>query len=263
MQDRGQDLEGFGIQQSARFGDENIAALVAGNPGLYNLQLSEIGKLSDESLPLLHSLKNLTTLDISRAGVNQGTTLHDDAVIALLENVGANLIDLVLDGNHLLTDRTLVEGIKAHCPRLKRLGLGGLVNLQSQGVEELFDGWVNPGLTHLNLQRCLAMEDDALDKIAAHSGPSLLVLDLHSVDELQDDALKRLAASAPRMQSLDISFVRAVDDFVVKALLDGMEDLKLLFVHGNNRVTDGCPHRRGTSIRGQENCVLQDLPERM
>lgn len=46
--------------------------LIERNPGLLNLQLSEIGKLSDASLKLLHPLKHLTTLDISRAGVNQG-----------------------------------------------------------------------------------------------------------------------------------------------------------------------------------------------
>ena len=94
--------------------------LVERNPGLFNLQLSEIGKLSDDSLKLLHPLNQLTTLDISRAGVNQGqpcedinyaflsidkpklhmtigNVLTDDAVVALLEQVGENLVELVLD----------------------------------------------------------------------------------------------------------------------------------------------------------------------
>lgn len=238
LSSREQHLEGFGIRQSARFSDDNLAQLVALHPNLYNLQLAEIGKLSDLSLPLIYPLKNLTTLDISFAGVNQGTVLTDDAVVALIEQVGENLVDLVLDGNHLLTDRVLVEGVKVHCPRLRRLGLEKIHLLQSKGVEDLFTDWVNTGLTHLNLNRCLQVEDDALDKIIDHSGQSLRVLELHSVDELGDDALKRLANGAPKLEYLDVSFVRAVDDFVVKELLDKAESLKLAFVHGCNRVTD-------------------------
>lgn len=56
----------------AGFDDDCIRLLVERNPGLFNLQLSEVGKLNDISLGLLHPLKNLTTLDISRAGVDQG-----------------------------------------------------------------------------------------------------------------------------------------------------------------------------------------------
>jgi DNA repair protein RAD7 len=39
----------------------------------------------------------LTSLDISRAGVDQGNVLTDEAVVALIEQVGENLIQLVLD----------------------------------------------------------------------------------------------------------------------------------------------------------------------
>ena len=240
---RGQELEGFGIRQSARFSDDNLQHLVSHNPNLLNLQLAQIGRLSDASLALIHPLKNLTTLDISRAGFPEGTVLTDDAVVALIEQVGENLVELVLDENSLLTDRVLVEAVKVHCPRLRRLSLDGLHLLQSTGVEDLFTGWVNTGLTHLNLKRCLQVEDDALDKVVEHSGHSLRVLDLHSVDELGDDALKRLANGAPRLEWLDLSFVRAADDSVVKELLDKADGLRLLFVHGANRVTDRCPHK--------------------
>ena len=243
LAERGQQLEGFGIRQSARFDEDNLRTLVQHNPNLYNLQLSEIGKLNESWLPLMYPLKNLTTLDLSRAGVIHGSVLNDDAVVALIEQVGENLVELVLDDNNLLTDRILVEGVKVHCPRLRRLGLEGMHLVQSKGVEDLFTGWVNTGLTHVNLKRCLQVEDDALDKLVEHSGEALRVLDLHSVDELGDDALKRLANGAPKLEWLDLSFVRAVDDFVVKELLDKVDGLKYLFVHGANRVTVRCPHK--------------------
>lgn len=71
--------------------------LVDRNPHLLELKLSELGRLNDDSLALLHPLKWLTSLDISRAGVNQGRVLTDDAVVALIEQVGENLVELVLD----------------------------------------------------------------------------------------------------------------------------------------------------------------------
>lgn len=87
-------LEGFGIRLSVRaslfhfrplsfiqsaylshitgFDDDCIRTLVERNPGLYNLQLSELSQLNNDSLQLLYPLKQLTTLDISKAGAQQG-----------------------------------------------------------------------------------------------------------------------------------------------------------------------------------------------
>lgn len=90
-------LEGFGLMQSARFNDDCIKILVANNPNLYNLQLSELGKLNDDSLKFLYPLRNLTSLDISRAGLNQGRVLTDDGVNELLKEIGSGLVELVLD----------------------------------------------------------------------------------------------------------------------------------------------------------------------
>ncbi|KAM0790783.1 hypothetical protein ACM66B_004631 [Microbotryomycetes sp. NB124-2] len=252
-------LEGFGLRQSARFDNEAVQILVERNPGLFNLQLSEIGRLNDASLAMLHPLKNLTTLDISRAGVDQGRVLTDDAVVALIENVGENLVELVLDQNYLLTDRVLVEGVKVHCPKLSLLSLYGLVEIQSTGMQALFQDWVNPGLETLNIHRCDHTDNDALGAIVSHSGQSLKLLNLHSCDNLEVDALMNMASNCPMMQELDLSFVRMTDNFVVKACLDNMSELKKLFVHGDNRVTQDCPQRRPVSIRGLENCTVIEL----
>ncbi|KAK4047874.1 UV-damaged DNA-binding protein rad7 [Microbotryomycetes sp. JL221] len=252
-------LEGFGLRQSARFDNEALQILVDRNPGLFNLQLSEIGKLNDSSLAMLHPLKNLTTLDISRAGVDQGRVLTDDAVVALIENVGENLIELVLDQNYLLTDRVLIEGVKIHCPKLSRLSLYGLIEIQSTGMQSLFQDWVNPGLELLNIHRCDHTDNEALAAIVSHSGHSLKTLNLHSCDNLEVEALMNMAANCPVMRDLDLSFVRMTDNFVIKACLDGMPELKKLFVHGDNRVTQDCPQRRPVSIRGLENCTVIEL----
>lgn len=160
--------------------------------------------------------------------------------------------------NASLTDRVLTEGVKVHCPRLKLLSLGELDKVQSSGIQGLFTGWVNQGLTALNLHRVLPLENDAMLAILAHSGSTLEVLDVHSCDELCDEGLATLARSAPRLRSLDVSFVRAIDDFFIRDALDNMPELETLFVHGDNRVSDACPQRRGVRIRGQENSASFD-----
>lgn len=83
---------------------------------------------------------------------------------------------------------------------------------------------------------------------------------MHSVDEIEDHVLKELAQSAPLMEVLDLSFVRSVDDFVVKEILERMTALKVLYVHGDNRVSPGgVAGRAGVSIRGKENYAHIEL----
>lgn len=82
---------------STGFNDDCIKVLVERNPHLFDLQLSELGRMNDASLSLLHPLTNLTSLDLSRAGVDQGKILTDSSIISLLSHVGHNLITLNLD----------------------------------------------------------------------------------------------------------------------------------------------------------------------
>lgn len=76
-----------------------------------------------------------------------------------------------------------------------------------------------------------------------HSGHSLRFVDLHSVDEIEDRVFYAIAEKCDQVEHLDVSFVRSIDNFVVKAFLDKMTALKILFVHGDNRVTDDCPQK--------------------
>ncbi|GAA5943767.1 hypothetical protein JCM1841_002014, partial [Sporobolomyces salmonicolor] len=269
-------FDGVALRMSSRFNDASLASLVSNNPSLSYLQLSEIGRFTGESLKLLYPLKGLTSLDISRLGTPQGTVLEDDEVVELLKEVGGELIELVLDGNYNLTDRVLTNGVKRYCPHLRSLSLHDLSEMNSAGVEELFssspvvrpppadgeeapesppagdgDGetpstftrWPSPGLQHLNLHRLAHLTPSALSALIAHSGPSLRTLKLHSCDELTTEALSLIAYGCPDLEVLDLSFVRAVDNFVVQALLDGCPKLRFLFVHGNNRVTADVPRK--------------------
>ncbi|GAA5973481.1 hypothetical protein JCM11641_006484 [Rhodosporidiobolus odoratus] len=265
-----EEFETFRVRMSARFTDASLAALVRCNPHVQNLQLSEIGKFTGDSLKLLYPLSAnnaLTTLDLSRLGTPQGTVLEDEEVIALLKEVGKGLGELVLDGNIQLTCNILTEGIAPHCRSLTTLSLSNLPLLTAPNLASLFHSktnWSPSGLSLLNLHRAHeALTPSSLTALLNHSGKSLKHLNLHSCDEILPESLEELAEKASGLEVLDVSFVRAVDNFVVKTLLDKCEGLRVLFVHGNNRVTSDVPRRAGVQLRGLENAVHSEIPAGM
>lgn len=234
-----------------------LLSLVNTCPNLTHLQLAECGAMKDSSLSLLHSLKHLQHLDLAHGGLT-GETFTDDGIIPLLENVGEKLTSLILDDNLLLTDRTLIEGIKVNCPNLIELSLKNLGEILPTGIMELFnEDWVNKkGFARISLNRCIQLDDEALTAIIKHSGTSLLKLDLNSVDGVREAGLKLLGTSCPLLSELDISFVRETDDFLLKHLLDNLPSLKKISIYGNNRISDLCPSKAGVRVHGHEQGVV-------
>ncbi|GAA5832805.1 hypothetical protein JCM11251_005771 [Rhodosporidiobolus azoricus] len=261
----------FRLRMSARFNDLSLHSLITHNPHITSLQLSEIGQLTGDSLKLLYPLGahgQLQRLDISRAGMPQGTVLEDEDVVALLKKVGSGLKELVLDGNVNLTSTVLTSGILPHCRSLTTLSLANLSLIDADGFTALFTPPASPaesfspsGLTHLNVHRLHdALSPESFSALLAHSGRSLAHLNLHSCDLLLPESVSELAEKAPELEVLDISFVRVVDNFVIKTLLDGCAKLKVMFVHGNNRVTSDVPKKAGVQIRGLENALHSEIP---
>ncbi|GAA5876933.1 hypothetical protein JCM16303_006340 [Sporobolomyces ruberrimus] len=315
--EKGFEFETFQLRMSSRFNELSLISLVATNPNLVKLKLSEIGRFTGDSLEYLYPLKGkLRSLDISRLGTPQGTVLEDDDVIGLLREIGEELDELNLDGNCNLTDRVLVEGVKKYCPHLRILSLSELGEIEPHGFETLFSDkvveregtvppletngenggeggdqvqaqgggeqqaealttepstevaqaeepftrWSSPGLTHLNLHRLTHLTPQSLLPLLSHSGHSLLHLSLHSLDELDTNFLFLLAEKCPKLEILDVSFVRSVDNFVVGKIWEGCKEIKTLFVHGNNRVTSEVPRKKDAQLRGLENAIHSEIP---
>ena len=111
-------------------------------------------------------------------------------------------------------------------------------------------------MVRINLHRCIQLDDQALEAIIAHSKGTLLKLDLNSVDGLTEKSLKLLAESALNLVELDISFVREIDDFILKHFLDHLSALKRIYIYGNNRISDMCPSKSGVKVMGHEQGVV-------
>ena len=233
-------LQGFLITQSPRFDVQCVEALAKHAPGLTELRLSEIGKLSDEYIPHIATLSNLTYLDLS----NPSHSLSDDAVLELLQAVGAKLTHLNLSGNEELTDATLLDGILAHVTHLNSLTLSNVPLLTDQGVAELFNSWsANTPLELLDLSRNHLPSSAALTAILAHSSGALKELTINSWREASNESLLELGEKAYGLTKIDIGWCRGVDDFVIKALLDGCDELEEVKCYGCNRVTENCPRK--------------------
>ncbi|GAA5856906.1 hypothetical protein JCM8547_008457 [Rhodosporidiobolus lusitaniae] len=121
--------------------------------------------------------------------------------------------------------------------------------------------WSPRGLTLLNAHRLsLALTPSSFSSLLSHSSSTLRHLNLHSCDALLPESLTLLAQKAKGLEVVDVSFVRAVDNFVVKDLVEGCEGMRVLFVHCCNRVTSDVQKKAGVQIRGLENAVHSEIP---
>ncbi|KAJ7497783.1 RNI-like protein [Mycena latifolia] len=246
-------MEAFLITQSPRFSLDCLNALIASSKTtLRRLGLREVGKLCDEWLEPIAEISALAYLDLAEPS----ESLTDDAVIALLDAVGATLTHLDLSGHSALTDDVLAHGIDPHVHTLASLALVQLPELTDAGVAAFFGTFENGGLVRLNLARNPELGTEALEAVVAHSGATLQELNINGWKDVGEEALNKLA-SARDLRKLDVGWCRAVDDFVMKNLLEGCRALAEVKVWGCNRVEGKWGEtRRGVKIHGIESATV-------
>lgn len=233
----GSRLELLELSDTSRFDDNTAKALVQHCPNLKSLTIRKVTHLDDTAVAHLTGLKHLSKLDISHAG----DKISDETVVSLLSAIGPTLKVLDLTALRDLTDVVLADGIGKYCTKLQYLSLNDLDLLTDDGVAQFFRGWTaNPPLLSFEIERCPLVHKEALTAILAHSGPSLRSLNLNSMDELTHDAVLQIAAAGalPQCETLDISWIRAVDDLVLGRLLENAYSLKKLLIWGNHRCTE-------------------------
>lgn len=251
----GQRLKTFKIRESPRFDLSCVQKMVEHCPNITELGLAQIGPLDGKALKPLYAYKDLRYLDVSDPGVSgpgiPAESLKDDDLIELLSHVGSSLEVLHVGGNVDLSDRFILEGVLRYCRNLRELNLSHCEKIEGDALTILFDVFSargDAGLEKLVLRRCIQTSDEALHAVIAHSGHSLVQLDLNSCDKLSKDALKSLARApetvegehggCPLLEKLDLGFVRATDDDTLTTVVDGTKKLQELKVFGDNKLTD-------------------------
>ena len=267
---RGPQLEDLTITDTFRVDAEVISSLVDNCPNLKELRLKQIVKLDNQAVRLLTALTSLKVLEIS----DPGEDVQDGAVIDVLNSIGSGLRELDLSGCMLLTDQTLLA-IRQCCPRLNAFSLTEAEDVTDEGVAQMFRNWdINPGLQYVNLGRLRKLTYFGIEAILEHSGRTLEVLDINSCP-LQSNSWGfwwQGGTKFERLRSLDIGFVRSVNDAVVEKLCEvcpNLGELKVcLFtvmstivrelmatcikVWGANRITEAVQVPENIRIIGRE-----------
>jgi DNA repair protein RAD7 len=231
-------LEAILLHQSPRFDLECMSTLAACCPNLTELRLKEIGKLDDAFLPYISCLQRLEQLDLS----SPSTSCSEDGLIALLKKCGERLTHLDLSNHIELGDDFLKYGLQEYAPNLVSLRLDNLPALTDEGVAMFFRAWLPSVLTTLSIARAPNVGAQALPALLDSAGSTLSTLIINAWRETTTEALENIA-SARELRILDVGWNRAVDNFVIKAIMDGCPKLEEIKCWGCNRVTANCPRK--------------------
>ncbi|KAI7884690.1 RNI-like protein [Lichtheimia hyalospora FSU 10163] len=262
----GKRLKKFILHHSFRFTKDCMTTLADQCPDLESLAFSDTPMLNDDWLEVIGRFEKLEKLRLAWPDDKQH--ISSESLITLITKIGPNLTELALPGCTQVDDDVLIKAIMEHCPKLKVLDLAHCHLISSEGVQTLFTEWASRypkgGLEHLNLSRCLELDDKALESILAYAAGTLKTLNLHSLDLLSSSGLemiagdfkqddqdkknksanrkkstdKKPAIACKQLKQLDCSFVRSMDDYVLKKLSVACSALQELNVWGCYQLTD-------------------------
>jgi len=243
-------LEALLLNQSPRFDLECMSTLATSCQNLAELRLKEIGLLDDTFLPYISSFQKLEQLDLS----SPSNSCSEDELIALLYKRGAQLTHLDLSNHNEIGDDFLKNGIQEHAPNLVSLRLDNLPALTDEGVAVFFRAWQPSVLSSLSIARAPNIGTEALPALLECVGSTLSMLSINAWRETTAEGLAEIA-KARELRTLDIGWNRAVDNFVIKAIMDGCPKLEEIKCWGCNRVTAECPRKLNVSLLGVEGYV--------
>jgi DNA repair protein RAD7 len=237
-------LESFLLSHSPRFDFDNCEAMVKNcAQSLTELRLCYVGKLDDSWLPLLHNCTNLKRLELVYPGGD--ASLTDEPTIEMLRAIGTNIEFLSLSGHNQLSDEVLLEGVMPNIPHLKTLKMSNAPQLTDEGVAKFFAEY-NPQaeLECVKMRQNPALSTEALRALLER--PNSIVmreLVINGWKDAEEDVCRMISTSCPELRKVDVGFVRSIDDYIIKGLLDGCAKVEEVSCFGCNRVTEACPRK--------------------
>jgi hypothetical protein len=257
-------LRSFSIEHMPRIAGQTIKALTKCSQ-LVKLHIRRCDGLSDEDLRLLTQMEThglLETLDLSYSG----KSLCDDTIIAILHAIGSGLRTLELSGCDALTDQTLLEGIAACCPRLRELSLAECPGISDTGFQAMVAHWNETaaadklaakssvwGLTRLDVHRNDQLGADSILGVVRYCNQQLRILNVSGLYLLDEGFFTELPKHCPRLEWLDVSWCRVVNDEHIIALYEHCPSLAAIKVWGCHKLTVfSTPRRAGVRLIGRE-----------
>ncbi|KAL2259811.1 hypothetical protein VTK26DRAFT_6375 [Humicola hyalothermophila] len=255
------------------FGDEILSLLPTTCPSLTRLKVCHNQQVTGAGLAALAALPALRHLSLDLRN-----EVHPDVYVSLIAQVGAGLETLSL-ARVPGVDNTVLDAIHAHCRSLRKLRITDSEEVTDAGFVRLFDGWANPGLVFVDLQKCRQLDSarprenpDGLGlcsggfrALMAHSGCALRQLNVHGCRHIERAAFEGVFSQDKAyegLEKLEISFCEEVTDFVVGRIFRSCPNLRELNVFGCMKVRDvrvprgrilvGVPNARGMVIEGDD-----------
>ena len=223
--------------------------------GLYALSLSNAPKITFkafESLSKKIPLHVLRLVHCSNIGQGIGEILaqfpdldelmlqfigelNEEELLLIISNCGKDISTLFLEGFSYLTDKCL-EQISISCKSLSKLSIASSFGLSNAGLNFFFNT-LKSSLTYVSLQRIPYTEDSTLISLLENQAKTLVHVDLNGSSKLTSDSLSKLSNSI-ELKYIDLSWIRGVDDDILKAVLTGCTKLNRIKIYGCNRLTD-------------------------
>jgi DNA repair protein RAD7 len=255
------------------FGDEQIELLTKTCPNLQRLKISHNQKVTDVGIKHIANLPNLQHLSLE---IYKPTT--STPYIEILDKIGPGLRTFSLETVNMIDD-TVLAAIHDNCQTLSKLRITDNEVLTDNGFAKLFTDWLNPPLKYIDFRKCrhidaaqprdnpnaIGFGSNAFSALMAHSGSTLTYLNILSCRHISRETFEEVFAKDkvyPELETMDISFCQAVNDFVCGCIFRSCPKLKTLKVFGNFGVRDvrvpqgriliGVPNALGMQIEGTE-----------
>ena len=251
-------LQEFHISNTHRFTDKNLGSLLQNCHGeLLSVGFSRLDSLFNYSiLPQYLTNERFHTLAIEYPYNEEDVT--DEVIINILGQVGPSLKCLSLKQCDELTDSVIVNGLTAFLSgtdnvnsALEVLELEGLDQLSSDSLVYFFSQTSLPSLKRCSLMRCIEVGDDAVTELFLNSArDSLINLNLNSLKNLTATPFSVLKCD--NLETIDLGFVRCIDDNVMETLCNQNIKLRLIEIFGDNLVTKDANIKRGVTVLGRQ-----------
>ncbi|KAH9252923.1 hypothetical protein BASA81_009079 [Batrachochytrium salamandrivorans] len=197
--------------------DKSVVEISTRLPNLKMLTLKRLRQLTDASLvPIISNLTWLERLDLSEL---RNLTNQTAERLANMTHLKA----LFLRENHGITNQGMRGFFTNEANELEELSLWGLHRLTLSPSSSIRFAM----LRSLNLEGCIAMDDDAVEVLAeACSNGLLLALSLKYCHKLSDRSVQTIARRMPNLQHLNLAYVCRMTDLGLESITALLSDLR-------------------------------------
>ncbi|KAF9738156.1 DNA repair protein, partial [Paraphaeosphaeria minitans] len=247
---RGHDLRSLKLEWlDAAFDDQAVEALTTFCTNLERLKLERCKQIGPDSIDAIARLEKLQHLTLCYQ-----KDIPRDRVVNLIAHVGLGLRTLCLERfidaeNENGPTDDLIDVIRNTCTRLEKLRFSGNNECSDAGYVNLFTGWPNPPLRHIDINSTRDIDNANPDgpedpvgvssagfhALMQHSGSKLEYLDISSCRHISHETFAYIFSAEqtwPCLREINLSFCPVVDTQVVAGIFRSCPQIKKVVAFG-------------------------------